>query len=283
MTVYLEDAFLQNYILDAILLYAALRCARSRVLPAHLFCSSAAGAVGAILFPLLSLPAWAGYAVKLLGGALLAVFAVQRGSARHYCAVYACFLLFTLLLGGTLFALRGAFADGRAFPPWAVVAVAGILLIAGERGGRALLRYLRMRGGVFDCVLWAGDRQVRWRGLSDSGNLLTFRGEPVCVIPPAAALALFGHAAPVGRIAVNTVNGRSVCPVFRCPRMAITEGGRRIVHAGVYLAVGRVPRGEYEIILHSKLTEGMNEAVRIGKRVAPAYAGRKGHPLSVRK
>ena len=58
MTVYIEYAFAENALLDGLLLYLALRCARLRVSGWRLALASAAGGAQSLLFPVLSLPVW---------------------------------------------------------------------------------------------------------------------------------------------------------------------------------------------------------------------------------
>lgn len=290
MTVYAEYAFLENFLLDAELLYLALKCARGRVRVWQLLLAAAVGAGEALVFPLLPLPVWAAYLVKFLGGALIAVLAVSKGTKKTYFVVLAAFFLITFALGGLLTAAYSFFNVSYAEGSGYLVEQAPVGLILGLAGGFGILiavgakrfyRYRCEKRAIFFCRLTAGKRTVNWKGFADSGNLLTFRGEPVCVASAAAVFALFGaHPKEEGRIRVGTVNGGRDSPVFRCDEL---EVGGKTAH-GVYITVGEVASKEYSIILHSALLEGKHETFEHSENLAEPHPGqRKRRSLSLRK
>ena len=84
MTVYIEYAFAENALIDGLLLYLALRCARLRVSGWRLALASAAGGAQSLLFPVLSLPVWLSYPVKFLGGVLIAVIGCPSRRLKPY-------------------------------------------------------------------------------------------------------------------------------------------------------------------------------------------------------
>lgn len=291
MVVYWEYAFLENALLDGLLLYLALRCARGTVRVGNLGLAAASGGAEAVVFPLLALPAWAAYAVKVLGGAALCLIAGSGKRTKTYVAVTAFFFLFTFTLGGLLTAAysffgvekteSGGYLIGRA-PAVLVVAVFVVFAVIAEACVRAFYRYRKVHRALFDCVLTANGRCVRWKGFADSGNCLMFRGAPVCVISAAAALALFGRGADahaVGRMRIATVNGSSSAPVLRCDSLRVGEQ----VFRGVFLTIGEVGK-EYSVILHTAFTEGEYERVVCTEKVAAKPRQKpKRRTLSVRK
>ncbi len=259
MTVYIEFAFLENFLLDGLLLYLAIKCARAKVSPLRLVLAAAAGGGEAIVFPLLSLPLPLAYLVKFLGGAVLALVAAKGGFKTSLFVACAFFAL-TFVLGGMLVAVYSFFgvsyAEGEGYlvegaPVALVFAGGGILLIAVTRLAAAFYRHRRWKRELLPCSMTVGERTVRWTGLADSGNRLSFRGKPVCVVSALGALALFRGSPPVGRLRISTVSGSRVSPVFVCDRLEL--GG--IVNERVYFTVGEVDSREYSIILHTSLEE----------------------------
>lgn len=270
MVVYWEYAFLENCLLDGLLLYLSLKIARGKVDPRRLVFSSLVGATEAILFPLIPFPVWAAYLVKFLGGALLVVLAVKRGTAKTYAIVSAAFFALTFALGGLLTAaysfLQVDYAEGQGYlvesaPVGLVLALSAVFAVVTVWGIRALYRFRSVQKHVFSCELEAGGKFVHWKGFLDSGNLLEFRGEPVSLISAVAALALFGaDAKPAGRMTVRTVSGEKEAPVFVCDRLKINCGAKQKILKNAHFTVGDVRSKAYTILLHSDIMEGRYES-----------------------
>lgn len=260
MVVYVEYAFLENFILDALLLWLAVQCTRGKTKWLRLLLASTAGAVFAVVFPLIPMPVWAAYLVKGLSGALLAFLAAPKGIKACLCTAAAFFIL-TFVYGGLLTAAYSFFgvehAEGNAYvveqaPVSLVLCGAIVFAIAVVLLSKRFYRYRRLKRNLCECAICAGGKEVKWQGFCDSGNLLTFHERPVCVISPAGAFALFGkNLKSVGRITITTVGGARTSPVFACDCMKI--GGRE--YTNVYLTVGNVPSKNYQIILHTSLLQ----------------------------
>lgn len=293
MVVYWEYAFLENFILDGLLLYLALKCARVKCYPVNLLLAAGIGAAEAVVFPLFPFPVWAAYLVKIVGGIAIALIAVRRARFRSYVIVATAFFLMTFAFGGLLVAAYSFFgaeyAEGNGFiveraPVALVFGVAGVFAVLVALSARALYRYRRIKRNLFACVLRAGKKSVRVTGFSDSGNLLTFRNRPVSVISAVTALALFqNNAKEVGRMTVNTISGSRDAPVFECDlEVALTH--KKIKKAGAYVTVGNIQSKEYSLILHSANLEGEDEiAANIKEMARKNQVKRERCKLSLRK
>ena len=290
MVVYWEYAFAENFILDGLLLYLALKCARARVRALNLLLAAALGAVEAIVFPLLRLPVWAAYIVKILGGGVLGAVAVSKGTKKTYLIVIVAFFLLTFALGGLLTAAYSffgvAYQEGNGYlveqaPVGLVIGTAGVFAAAVALGARGMYRYRKIKRGLVACTLLHGGKQVQWFGLSDSGNCLSFRGEPVCVISARGAYVILGRGAkPVGSMTIHTVNGANEAPVYLLENMRV---GKK-TFSGVHLVIGQVESKEYQLVLHTQFTEGAYEAVERTQGVVAKDKGkRKRHTLPLRK
>ena len=279
MIVYWEYAFLENFILDGLLLYLALKCARQKCHILHLLLAAAIGAVEAVVFPLFALPAWASYLVKFAGGALLVLIALKKVAWKSYLIATAAFFLMTFALGGLLVAaysfVGAEYVSGNGFlleraPVALVLGIAGVFAVLVVLAAGYFYRYRRIKRNLFGCALTAGKKSVHITGFADSGNLLTFHNQPVSVISPITALALFGgKMKEVGRMTINTVNGGSEAPVFECD-MEIALAKKKIFHKGIYVTVGDINSKEYRIILHNAMLEGEDETITAIKEVARA-------------
>ncbi len=264
MQVYIEFAFLENFLLDGVLLYLALACARLKVSAWRLILASAVGAIEAIVFPLISMPAWAAYLVKILGGTLLALIAA-RGRPKQICIAAALFFLLTFALGGLLTAVYSffgiAYEEGAGYlveqaPVGLVIGGAAMFAILTVCAAKTLYRYRKHQKNILPCVVAVGEREVRWKGFADSGNNLFFHGDPVCVTSAIALLALYGKEKmrEAGRMEISTVNGGREAPVFTCDRLDICANGKTFSWKDVYLTVGDVG-DSCQLILNTALME----------------------------
>ena len=267
MEVYVEYAVAENFLLDLLLLFLAVKCARAETGAFRLLLAAAVGAAEAIVFPLLPLPAWAAYLVKFLGGAILPLLAVKKGTKRTYFFVFLSFFALTFALGGLLTAVYSFFdlpyAEGQGYlvesaPVGLVLGLAGLFGVGVFYLSRSFYRYRKLKSSIFAVELCHNGRTLSLKALADTGNSLFFRGEPVNVLSPTAALLLFREEpAPYGRIAIGTVNGSSERPVFACNLLKI--GAKTYQNA--LFTTGDVKSKEYQIILHPSYSEENHEAV----------------------
>lgn len=283
MIVYWEYAFIENFVLDGLLLYLALKCARMKVRPVNLILAAAAGGTEGVLFPLLVLPNWCITVIKFLGGALLVVIAISKGTRRTYPIAIISFFFLTFALGGLLTALysycnipyvkqEGYIIESA--PVALVLAAAGIFTIACVHGVSWLFRYRRITRQIFTCTLKAREKEVCWKAFADSGNCLFYHGHPVCVISAIAVFALFGaHPKEAGKMTVNTVQGSRLSSVFLCERMDIAINGTIRTFQEVYLTTGEVHSKDYQMILHIAFLEGLHEDSHYVKRMVAKDKG----------
>lgn len=268
VVIYWEYAFLENFILDGLLLYLSLLCVRAKVKRWKLFIAAAAGGAEAVLFPLLTLPVWCAYLVKLAGGEILVILAGSGVRAKDYLLLSIVFFLLTFALGGMLTAAYSFFgveyfAEGgylvESAPVGLIFGGAGIFFLLVLHGTRKLYRRRKLEKNLVDCILCHGGKLLRWKGFWDSGNCLLFRGEPVCVVSAVGAFALFGKTPQaVGRMRISTVNGEREASVFCCEELRIGSSVRK----NVFFTVGDIPAKEYCLILNTNLLEGDDNAVK---------------------
>ena len=275
VVVYLEYALLENFILDAILLSLALRASGATARKINVVFAAALGSVQAVLIPIVPLPRWVVLLVKLCGGAIVCMIAICRGKNIAYLKTTLLFYLFTALAGGILTFFSGVFGG---IPLWFEGAFFAGFYLFGKVAVNIFRRARKTYLNTAQCTLSHAGRTVRWKGLVDSGNMLYFRGNPVCVLSSVGVFALFGaHPVSEGRMTVQTVNGERESPVFRCERLSVGKKEWQ----NVYLTVGEL-KGECQIIIHTALTEG--EHVNGNQRIIKKDDGRRGRrSLFVRK
>ena len=267
MVVYWEYAFAENFLIDGLLLLLSLLCARGKISVWRLLSASGLGAAQAVVFPLLRLPGWASYLVKILFGLTLCLIVAPKGGKALLRTGVAFFAL-TFAYGGLLTAAYSFFnveyVEGNGYlveqaPVALVVCGALAFFVATVLGARSFYAYRKLKRSLCPCTLRSGEKNLSLTGLYDSGNMLTYKGQPVCVVSAAVVFALFGRSAKsAGRITVKTVNGSRDAPVFACEQLQVDGRG----YGSAYLTVGEVSSKNYQIILHNSYIGERNETFK---------------------
>ena len=110
MTVYFEYVFVENFLLDFGLLLLSFSSLKRRIILQKTLLASLVGALFASLYPLLILPEFALYALKICVGLLLPILASTKENGRgRYAMNVLCFLVWSFVFAGFLFAIFGSF------------------------------------------------------------------------------------------------------------------------------------------------------------------------------
>ena len=258
MTVYIEYAFLENFLLDGALLYLALKAGKISVRAGRLALSATLGGIFAILFPLLSLPVFLAFLLKSAVAVLLCVCAYPKGKIatnfRNFALVLACFFAFTFAFGGALIALNitGAFV-GLGFCVLGVFALGFIKMLYQKR---AVEKF------VYCCEIACKQRAVRVFAFYDSGNFASYKGSAVHFLSPEIYFELFKEEyleTRLEKIVISTLSGEKALPVFQGD-LRIREKGVELLIKGAYFALSTnmLSRG-YKLLLNSKVFEKKQE------------------------
>ncbi len=255
MTVYIEYAFIENFLLDGALLYLALRAGKAPVKAGKLVLSATLGGMFAILFPLLILPVFWAFFLKTAVAVLLCVCAYANGKITkklgNFLLVLGCFFAFTFAFGGALIALNitGAFI-GLGFCVLGVFALGFI---------KTLYKKRAVEKFVYPCEIACKQRTVRVFAFYDSGNFASYKGRAVHFLSPEIYFELFKDEYLencLEKIVISTLSGEKVLSVFRGD-LRIREKGVELLIEGAYFALSTnmLSRG-YKLLLNSKVFEG---------------------------
>ena len=198
MEIYIEYAFLENFLFDGALLILALFATKTRITWWRIILSACMGAVFAILFPLLRLPDFFGTLLKIAVGFLLCMLTFGRLKTKKEWGRYALtsvfFFCFSFGFGGTLLGVYGQFNRIKQRIPSVAVFI-GFACLVGI--AVLLIRKLYARRTVFQsvypCKIHNGEKQVKTLGFIDSGNLAMKNDLPVCFASPELIYELFGE------------------------------------------------------------------------------------------
>ena len=251
MTVYIEYAVLDNFIIDWLLFRYTLLFLGLKVRKGRLFFCALAGTAFAVALPLVVLPGWAELALKGISGALLVLWLAKYPSARKYCAALGVFFLLTVLTGGALTAFFNLFQVNHSAQYCVGLISLGAWLISfgAYRAIRRLYRRREIYRGIVDCEITANGKTVSAKGFVDTGNRL-YDGDRAVAICSGAFAASLGVTKEEKYIEVGTVNGREKIPVCKIERLLIYRGDKPNIYENITLGMTeRAEFGAYDLLL----------------------------------
>lgn len=260
MTAYIEYVFLENFLLDGLLLFGACRLTKTRVRYLALALSCVCGGVYALLSPFIRLPIPLDILLKFSVGACLCLLAFGRIKNRKEWGRYAffcsAFFLFTFAVGGFLTAVWSRFP--KKIPFIFVLLAIAVLLFALETFFGGMRRKQKAFAYIRNCIIQTGEKQVTARGYLDSGNLAVVNGLPVCFISPETLYSAFGESALWGAnrkfAKIVTVSGEKEIAVY-LGKLAL-KNGKNTVFQTVYFSPSKhMLFREYEILLPACMIE----------------------------
>ena len=266
MEIYVEYALAENFLLDAMLLWLALKTARQKIIWGRICLAAALGAVFAVVFPLMRMGNVLAYLLKFAVGLLLCLISVKGKGAGRYAITALIFFGYSFALGGALLALYSAFSlDYKAgeggylverAPVGTVLGGSFLFCVVSVSLVKRLYKKRAMRRFLYSCKVVLGDRSVTAEGFLDSGNRATAHGIPVCFLSPDLAFDLLGERSMTEEMTIVTVNGEKQIKIFLADSLEIYCGNRPNIIRKVYFAPsGHIRAREYKIILNAEVTE----------------------------
>lgn len=261
MEIYIEYAFLENFLYDYALLWLAFLAVQVKTRAWRLCLSSALGGGFALLFPLLRLPSYLGAVLKLSMGAWMCMLAFGRIRGRKewgkYGLVTILFFAFSFGFGGTLLAVYGPLSIGEKVPSVAVFF--GFFGLTGVGLWLVKMLYARRtaRVGIYPCILSIGENCVQAEGLYDSGNLAIKNGLPICFVSPALLYELCREemlkyeGQVCDEMKISTLAGEKKVALYK--GNIVVEGKREEVY---FAPVARIIGKEYTVLINARIVKG---------------------------
>lgn len=179
MTVYIEYLFINNLLINFILLKTSANIARSKTTFLSLSISSLIGAIFSIILPFTNnflLPF-----IKILIGLLLSLISIKYSNFKNYICNFISFMVFTFFLGGALIAIEEIFNINHQskfylliqFVPVTIIAIFGYVYVLRIRKNKNLYPY------VYDCLINIEGNAYKTSGFVDTGNQAYYRETPI--------------------------------------------------------------------------------------------------------
>ena len=266
--IYVEYAFVENFLYDFTLLWLAFKTARVQVKARRLLLSACIGAVFAVAFPLLRLAPALGIAVKLAVGGLLCVLPFERLSTRkawgRCLLTILLFFAYSFGFGGTLLVVYGPLATGGKVPSGLVFLGFVLLTIAGVWLVKRLYARRRIFAQVYACTLSVGEKCVKADGFYDSGNLATKNGLPVCFLSPAVLYELIGTGIfktggqVCDEMQISTLVGEKTVALY-AGKIGLKINGQTVCKDVYFAPSAHMIGREYAVLLSARLLERERE------------------------
>lgn len=195
MTIYVESAFLQNFIVDYFLLYLSLKTFKLKVSRIRIILSSFLGSIAAIFSPLIS--GILSVLFKIVLGFLMILIIYSGKNKKTYLLLLFCFLGFTFLFGGVCYAINCFVSSVKNtitnvnLPTFAILIVALILFYVEYIIINKIYSRKTITKFEYSVTLFSANKQIEVVGFLDSGNLLKDNNKPVILIDAITFLKLY--------------------------------------------------------------------------------------------
>ena len=271
MEIYIEYAFVENFLFDGVLLYLATKAAGAKTNRLRLILSAICGAVFALLFPLLYLPKFWNMLLKLSVGFLLCLLVVEgiktKKDRGRYALTCIFFFIFSFSFGGILLAVTRDFFQGKV--PSLLIIIAFSLLTASSCYLIKKLYAKRQTDAyVYDCTIFYKDKSQKARGFWDSGNLAMKNQLPICFLSPELFYALYeevifskGEGQVWDEMQIQTVNGEKKVCLYKGEIELETPKGK--IKKQVYFTPSKnIISREYSLLLPSSIWDEEIQSVK---------------------
>ena len=260
MEVYIEYAFLQNFIIDCLLLYLTLNISKQPISCKRIFLSAFIGAVFALVFPLLSLSNVLAFFIKFSFGFLLCLLATKpKKQGGRYALSCLFFFCLTFLFGGAIIGLYQIFPLDYAFQNGYLIEkiplsfiLCGVILLAifTLKWGKRLYFDRKIRCFYYLCELFNGKKTLNAVGFLDSGNLACFDNLPVCFLSPTLFLELIDVGQVFDEMQISTLSGKKKIKIFKSEKMKIyLQSGEHIVKETYFAPSPTLNGKDYQVLL----------------------------------
>ena len=271
MEVYVEYAFIDNFLIDFVLLKTSVKCARVKSSLLKLILASFIASVIAILIPLLNLSKIFLFIVKILVGFLMALIAGSFINFKGYLLLVFFLFLFTFLSGGLIIALFNlASIDYTLYFSinYNFIVPVGVtfflVYICGTLVCKLVVKLYEYRAiGSFyrKCEVIIKGKKIKVDGFIDSGNKLYDNVTGMVIIVASKTFIkklCLENLLPnkYRQILIETVSGFNKMKVFNIDKLKIYNGAKVNIYNNVLMgeAITDFSLGEtYQLLLHSDL------------------------------
>lgn len=271
MEVYIEYAFIDNFIIDFLLIKISTKCAKIKTNLLRLLVASFIGALIAVVLPLFKVNGIFVFPIKILLGLLITFVAGNYVKLIDYFYASLYFFVLTFLSGGVIIALFNLanidyesyfILNYNSFIPIGITFLAvyfatkGLIFLVEK-----LIKGLESETFRRKCMVIINGKKVTAEGFIDTGNKLydNLTGFPVIVASKNFIKKLAENSAlpnSYRNLKIETVNGESTIKIFYVDKLLIYKGVIANIYNNVLIGEGSnnlYVDGYCDLLLHYTL------------------------------
>ncbi len=262
MTVYIEYVLIDNFVIDYILLKLSVSVIGKKPNKLRLILCAFLGAIIALVFPLIKIE-FLVVLIKILTGFLLTAIANKSVSFKEYLSITALFFAFTFAVGGGIFAIFSVFNLDYSKEIFTATIILPVYLIC--LAIKEIISFLFKRKSInqnlYDVEFTFNNKTIIYSAFLDTGNCVYYKDTPVIFITKEIAKKFFsGIKLPkIVQINVSTVNKSQIKKGFYVEELGVYIKKKRHSIKGIVACVVKKVGTGYDVILHPKIVEGLDE------------------------
>ena len=271
MVVYLEYVFLDNFLIDAMLILLARKSFRLKVKKGMICLSAFVGAFFSVITPFFNLSMGLAFLLKMPIGVLIVLCSGRFRSLKEYVKCFYLFLFFTFLFGGIVTAFFWGFglsfdpinySHGSEVPLFLVLGLVFLGYLFCQKIIGDIYKRKVVSNFIINCKIESDGKIFDFLGYLDSGNSLCYKptGSPIVLcsqkigekLKKECSILDFAHDV----VTVATVAGKSLVPIYKIEKFWIYNGENPNILYNVMLGVvkGEFSSGEeYDLLLNRLL------------------------------
>lgn len=218
MVVYIEDAILDNLVINSIILFLSLFSLRQKIKILKVICASLLGCVVSIALTFFSLPLFLTILIKFLLGLILSSIVIQKFSFKLLSLFYVVFLTFTFVMGGFCFFIIYLFGGevysitnmtyNLPISLGVIFIFLGIYAFLLIHAIKVFYKKQKLASFYYDVILHIQNKKIKIKAYLDSGNLLqdNLTGLPILIVNFNTFNKIFNGKVSVFNFLKNTLN-----------------------------------------------------------------------------
>ncbi len=273
MVVYVEYVFLDNFIIDLMLIVLARKSLKLQIQKGFAVLSATLGGIFAVIMPILKLSIALSFTFKMPIGLAIVFASGKFKNVKEFIKCFYLFLFFTFSLGGVITAFFWGlglsfdpinYSHGSQIPLFLILILVFITYLFVCKIIKEIYKRRNITSFLLKCQLQLCGKTFEFSGFLDSGNSLYYKEteSPIILCSQKVGDKIksdggFSNGV-FDVVSISTVAGKSVVPIYKIEKILIYNGSSPNILYNVMLGVikGGFSSGEeYDLLLSPLVLE----------------------------